>query len=284
MNRRKFLSATAAAAVAAGATARAGTEKASELMLGGNTRSDLYELRRYIVEPDNRLKRTFKSSTAERRERLNEFLGKVMVPALNRAGIKPVGAFESRDGSTTDIYLLLTYPVAELLGASAILTTTDRLLADKTFLADGKKYLECPQDDPLYSRVESTVMVAFDGWPRVKPPASDKNTNVYQMRIYESHSELKAARKREMFNRGGEIDLFLKCGVQPVFFGQAVAGPILPNLTYMITFPSADAQKAAWDKFRKSPEWAKMKSDPRYKETVSHITNLELKALSYSQV
>jgi len=278
MDRRKFLSTTAAASAAVVASSAA-AKSLSEF--GG--RKEGYELRRYIVEPDTRLKRTFKSDTAARRKRLDAFLGKVMIPALNRAGIKPVGAFESRDGSSTDIYLLLTYP-AEPGFPICMPMSAGALLADVKFRADGKAYLERPIDDPLYTRVESTLMVAFDNCPKVSPPESDKNTNVYQLRIYESHSEIKAAKKRHMFNAGGEIALFEKCGLHPVFFGEALAGPNLPNLTYIVSFPSADAQKAAWQKFLKSPEWAKMKGDPQYKDTVSHITNLELKATSYSQV
>jgi hypothetical protein len=69
-----------------------------------------------------------------------------------------------------------------------------------------------------------------------------------------------------------------------VFFGESMVGPILPNLTYMITFPDTDAQKAAWEKFMGSPEWDKLKNDPQYKDTVSNITNLELRPTSYSQV
>ena len=87
-----------------------------------------------------------------------------------------------------------------------------------------------------------------------------------------------------MFNDGGEIALFRKCGITPVFFGESIVGPILPNLTYMITFPDTDAQKVAWKKFVDSPEWKKLSGDPQYKDTVSNITNLELRPTSYSRV
>jgi hypothetical protein len=52
----------------------------------------------------------------------------------------------------------------------------------------------------------------------------------------------------------------------------------------MLTFADTDVQKAAWAKFKDSPEWKKLSGDPQYKETVSNITNLELKPTSYSQV
>jgi len=55
-------------------------------------------------------------------------------------------------------------------------------------------------------------------------------------------------------------------------------------MTYMLTFADTDVQKAAWDKFKDSPEWKKLSGDPQYKDTVSNITNLELQPTSYSQV
>jgi hypothetical protein len=273
MKRREFLAGTAAAAgmmtLARGAVAADDKPAAKK---------DIYELRLYKVEPDTRLKRTFTSDTDARRKRLDAFLGGVMVPALNRIGVSPVGAFELRDGQVKDVYVLLRHASAE-----SVMTTAARLLADEKFVTDGKAYLELPQNDPLYSRIESTMMLAFDHWPKIQSPGASK-ARIFQMRTYESHSMLKGQKKVEMFNDAGEIDLFLKCGITPVFFGESIVGPILPNLTYMITFPDTDAQKAAWDKFKGSPEWKKLSGDPQYKETVSNITNLELKPTSYSQV
>ena len=274
MKRREFLAGTAA--TAAGMMALAGGSVAAGAEAAG--KKDVYELRLYKVEPDTRLKRTFKSDTDARRKRLDAFLGEVMVPALNRIGVSPVGAFESRDDKFKDVYVLLRHASAE-----SVMTTAARLLADERFVNDGKAYLELPQNDPLYTRIESTMMLAFDGIPKIEAPDATK-ARIFQMRTYESHSMLKARKKIEMFNDGGEIALFRKCGMPPVFFGESIVGPILPNLTYMLTFPDTDAQKAAWAKFMGSPEWDKLKNDPQYKETVSNITNLELKPTSYSQV
>jgi len=272
MKRREFLAGTAAAGMMALTRgAIAADDKPA-------TKKDILELRLYKVEPDARLKRTFKSDTDARRARLDKFLGEVMVPALNRIGISPVGAFELRDGQVKDVWMILRHDSAE-----SVMTTTARLLGDAKFVDDGKACLELPQNDPLYTRIESTLMLAFDRWPKIGPTDASK-PRIFQMRTYESHSMLRAAKKREMFNTAGEIDLFLKCGMKPVFFGESVVGPILPNLTYMLGFADTDAQKAAWDKFKGSEEWKKLSGDPQYKDTVSNITNLELKPTSYSQV
>ncbi|MBL7134102.1 MAG: NIPSNAP family protein [Phycisphaerae bacterium] len=275
MKRRDFLAASATAA-AAGLLPLAREARAADAT--DSTKKDIYELRLYKVEADSRIKRAFKRDVALRRKFLDAFLGEVMVPALNRIGISPVGAFEARDGKFKDVYVLLRHGSAE-----SVVTTTARLLADEKFVKDGAPYLELPQNDPLYTRVESTMMLAFDDLPKIEAPDTSK-PRIFQMRIYESHSMLKGVKKVEMFNTGWEIALFRKCGMSPVFFGQSVAGPILPNLTYMLAFADTDAQKAAWGKFMSSPEWSQLKSDPQYKETVSHITNLEMQPTSYSQV
>ncbi len=267
----------ASAAAAAGSMLPLACE-AGAAGTAGVAKKDIYELRLYKVEADARMKRPFKRSASIRRKFLDAFLGDVMVPALNRIGIFPVGAFESRDGKFKDVYLLLRHGSAE-----SVVTTTARLLDDEKFIKDGAPYLNLPQNDPLYTRIESTMMLAFDGLPRIQAPDTSK-PRIFQMRTYESHSMLKGVKKVEMFNAGGEMALFRKCGMSPVFFGQSVAGPILPNLTYMLTFADADAQKVAWGKFMSSPEWAQLKTDPQYKETVSHITNLEMRPTGYSQI
>ena len=47
----------------------------------------------------------------------------------------------------------------------------------------------------------------------------------------------------------GEIAIFRKVGMTPVFFGQTVAGRNLPNLTYMIGYDDLAARERAWKAF-----------------------------------
>jgi hypothetical protein len=93
-----------------------------------------------------------------------------------------------------------------------------------------------------------------------------------------------AKRKIEMFDNAGEIAVFRKTGLNPVFFGEALVGGKIPNPTYMVGFDDADAQKKAWDKFRVHPKWQELKSDPYFKGTVSNITNLVLRPTAASQI
>jgi hypothetical protein len=93
-------------------------------------------------------------------------------------------------------------------------------------------------------------------------------------------------RKVEMFHHG-EFDIFAKAGAASVFYADALIGPRLPSLTYMLSFPNVAALEAAWDKFGADPEWKKLSTDPQFNldpPTVSKVTSIVLRPLPYSQV
>ncbi|HRZ54931.1 MAG TPA: NIPSNAP family protein, partial [Candidatus Paceibacterota bacterium] len=71
-----------------------------------------------------------------------------------------------------------------------------------------------------------------------------------------------------------------------VFFGQALVGTKMPNLTYMLAFESRDEQQANWKKFGADPDWQALRAIPDYadKKILCGITNLLLKPAEYSQV
>lgn len=263
MQRRDFLGASCLAGAAALGTM---TGAAGVAGAGEASKKQILELRVYRFDD------------AAARQRLEKFLAEVAIPAWNRIGIKPVGAFIPADEKLVDLYVLLPHGSAESFATSA-----SRLWADAEYQKAGEAVLNVAKDAPAYKRVESSVMIAFDGVPQVEVP-SKKDTRVLQLRIYESHSDVKAKKKVEMFNAGGELALFRRCGMGPVFFGETIAGLKMPNLTYMVGFDDPDAQKAGWDKFMKDPEWLKLKDDPQYKDTVSNITNIVMKPAAGSQI
>ena len=211
------------------------------------------------------------------RKRLDDFLA-LAVPAWNRLGIQPVGAFGMADEKTADVYVLLPHKSVE----SAV-TAEARLLADAEFAKAAAAFLDPPKAEPTFQRLEAWLLLAFDGVPKVETPTK-KETRVFQLRTYESHSAARALKKIEMFNAGGEIALFRRVGMPPVFFGQTLFGSKMPNLTYMLGFDDDETRKAAWAKFLADPEWKKLSGDPQYKDTVSNITNLVLKPAAYSQI
>jgi hypothetical protein len=126
-------------------------------------------------------------------------------------------------------------------------------------------------------------MLAFEAIPRLERPTKAES-RIFQLRIYESHNSLAGKKKVEMFNTGGEIAVFRKTGMNPVFFGESLIGPKLPNLTYMLGFDDMEAKEKAWSTFRVDPDWLKLKANAYYKDTVSNITNIMLRPASCSQI
>jgi hypothetical protein len=259
MKRRDFLGASCAAGVAAAGGAAAAAEAPAPAA------KEFLELRLY------------KADAGAMREKLDKFLADAAIPAWNRLGIQPVGVFASADPKVADLYVLLPHKTIE-----SFATAAQKLQADADYQKAGAAALDAPKNEPVYRRIETTLMLAFDAAPKVETPTK-KDTRVLQLRIYESHCDERARRKIAMFN-DGEIALFRKVGLNLVFFGQTLAGPKMPNLTYMLGFDDEAAQKEAWAKFLAHPDWKKMSSDPQYKDTVSNITNLVLKPTACSQI
>lgn len=225
-----------------------------------------FELRKYLVD------------SAEKQQALESFFENVEIPALNRAGISSVGVFKELEGDDLALYMLLPYDSLESFAA-----ISGQLAADPKYLADGAAVLNATKKNAPFLRIESSLMEAFDRLPKVRVPEK-KAGRIYELRQYESAGFTAAKNKVDMFNTGGEIDIFLETGLDPVFFGRSIAGSKLPNLTYMISFENMAAHDANWDTFIKHPEWNRIKAIPKYKGTVSNITKTFLKATPYSQI
>src|SRR6266566_2282530 len=107
----------------------------------------------------------------------------------------------------------------------------------------------------------------------------------YELRTYESHSKKSNKKKIEMFNTG-EIAIFRRTGLQPVFFGETLIGAKMPNLTYLLVFENMAAREKNWRTFAADPEWKKLSGTPGYTdaEIVSNISNIFLRPTAYSQI
>jgi hypothetical protein len=159
-----------------------------------------------------------------------------------------------------------------------------RLATDEQHQQAGQKYLAATAADPVYNRIESSLLAPFQEMPRLIPADATK-PRVFQLRTYESHNERAGEKKIEMFNKG-EIAIFRKVGLTPMFFAQTIVGSAQPNLTYLLVFPNEQARTDAWNTFRSDPEWLKLKSIPEYadREIVSKITNRVLTPSAYSEL
>ena len=217
-----------------------------------------------------------------KRRRFTDFVRDAAVPALNRAGVKSVGVFTGRYGpDQSTLFLLLPHDSFESLA-----TLSARLLDDGEFRKAGAGIVDAPIADPSIVRMESALLLAFKNMPRVEVPSALLKTGsrIYELRIYESHSVMAGRKKVEMFNEGGEIAIFRKTGLVPVFFGETLVGPLMPNLHYMLVFESMEARDKGWAVFGKDPDWIKLRAEARYADTVSNITDLILNPAAYSQI
>ena len=141
------------------------------------------------------------------------------------------------------------------------------------------------QKDPAYVRIVSRLMKASTGTTVLELPAETKakKPRMFELRVYESHNEEKAALKVDMFN-SGELQVMRDTKLGPVFFGEMLVGDNVPNLTYMLSAADMAAHKEHWKTFGKHPEWVRMRGMAKYKDTVSKITNWFLEPTKYSQI
>ena len=219
----------------------------------------------------------FKFVTNAKRGKLEDFLGSVVVPVLNKQGCNPIGGFRPNYGAHGgDLFMLIPHKSFD-----AMLKAWNNLIENDDFI----RAADTDISDPLYYRMESSLMLAFEELPTIEIPESIKGKagRIFEIRTYESHNRLKAKLKVEMFNKG-EIALFKKTGLHPVFFGETISGPLIPNLTYMLGFESMEQRNANWPVFAQSAEWKEMSSNPRYKDTVSNITDNILTPAPFSQI
>jgi hypothetical protein len=238
---------------------------------GGETdkKQEYYELRMY------------KTEDADKKKILENYLENALIPALGRMGIDRVGVFTNMDAADDNsVYLIIPYSSLETFSA-----VNPKLLKDKAYQSAAKEYFAVLQDDPVYSRIISRFYKAFEGMPVIEMPeqTAGNKPRIFELRIYESHTEEKATLKVDMFN-SGEIQIMRDTELGPVFFGEALIGDDLPNLTYMLSAANPEEHKTHWEKFGGHPEWERMREMPKYADTVSKITNIFLKPTTYSQI
>jgi hypothetical protein len=279
MKRREFLKTSVAVSslsTFAGLTTASLSAVAAEPT--GGPQREYYELR------------TYRLKSGAKHDLLDTYLQKAAIPAWNRLGINPVGVFGQQERTGTPaatevrepcvVTVLLPHPSLDSFAQAGA-----RLQADTLYQQAGAEYLQIPKTNPAFERIDSWLMLAFAGMPKVELPpyAREKKPRLFEIRTYESYSELKALKKVEMFN-SGEIQTMREVGLAPIFYGQALIGGNLPHLTYMLSAESNEAHQQHWGAFMKHPTWNKLKNDPQYADTVSRITNRFLVPTAFSQI
>jgi NIPSNAP len=267
MTRRDLLSSSLAASTLAGLSA-SGDEPQDR---GGGTGRDLYELKRYQLRngPEPKL--------------VNTYLREAAIPALNRAGIKPVGVFTGTIGPENPaIYVLIPYP-----SPAAMANIRMTLAQDEEYRRQAAEYFNVSASQPAYLRFQIWLLEAFETVPRIEvPPATSENRpRIFELRTYENPSEKANFTKLRMFNTA-EISIFRRTGLRPVFFGNTLIGDRMPCLTYMLTFKDLAEREKNWGIFGSDPEWKKLSTTPGYTdpEIITNISNIILSPAAYSQI
>lgn len=218
-----------------------------DVLAASGTR-DLYEIRRYRVR------------IGAQRDAARTYFGEALVPALGRLGLAPVGVFDAFVGEGPLSVVLIRHPSAE-----SVLTLGSRLLADAAYRTAGAPFLTAPAECPLFERIESSLLRAFEGFPTLVVPGTSA-PRLFELRRYEGPTDTASLKKIELFDTGGELSIFKKVGFRPVFFGQTIVGARMPNFEYMLTFGDMTEREAAWGRFRADPEWKALSQRPEYQD------------------
>ncbi len=263
MQRRQFVSASLAAGAAAATRGASGQS--------AQTRGrEHYQIRRYQLQSGPQVK-------------LAADYFSVLIAALNRMEMTPVGALQVKFGAETPA----NYLVIPGRSVEALATIDQELAKDEEFVKLADAFWNAPAVAPAFVRVESWLLSAFAGWPRLLVPTTTVAgaKRIFQLRTYESPSMRDHVRKIEMFH-SGEFEVFKRSGAQPVFFGDTLIGSRMPSLTYMLSFADDAELDADWKKFSSDPQWKKLQAEPRFgfEATVSNISNLVLGPLPMSQI
>jgi hypothetical protein len=266
MNRRQFLG-TSAATVASVALAQAAR----------------------AVEASPRLwieVRNYHFATSEQTKSFAGLMAKAGIGAMNRAGAKPVGLFrlDPKDnskledkGDPNDLWMVIPHDSADDFAQFE-----NRLGADDAYQSSAKDVLGGDKDHPPFKRYDTLLLHAFASTPSMTPQEL-KDDRVLELRTYQSRNPERAANKIGMFE-AGEIPIFTRAGMPGVFFGGAIAGWDLPNLTYMVWHENMNSAKEHWATFQADEDWKKLRSQPQYKDNVSKIIDRFLRPMPGSQI
>lgn len=212
-------------------------------------------------------------------KRVSEYLESGLFPALSRAGAKPVAALSNLIGPDGPyMFTIVQYP-----SLSAMQDALTRIAADGAHEAASQK-LSAGTGMPFVG-IESSVLHSLDVLPEAVLSTSESNghSRIFELRTYQSQSMTALKKKAGMFN-SGEIAIFQRLNMQPVFIGESIIGPRQPNITYMLSFENLDGREKHWQQFGSDPAWKTLSAPPELKdaEIVANISNVILRPLPFS--
>jgi hypothetical protein len=256
MNRRDFFSA-GAVAVSGAAVSQAATQRS------------IFEVRYIRMRNGPQVQRT------------NEFFEKHMTPSLKRAGAGPMGFFSALIAPEAPFLMsVIAFP-----SLAAMESVAQKLQSDKEYAKAADEYNS--MSELSYMRMESSLLRGFETMPalQVPPVESGRQPRIFELRMYEANNRKASRRKIQMFDEG-EIGIFRRLGMTPVFFGETIVGAKMPNLVYMLAFDDLAHREKAWRAFGGDPEWQKLRAMPGLSdaEIVSNISSSILRPLPFSPI
>jgi hypothetical protein len=234
------------------------------------TDTEFYAIKTYLFDSERQLEET------------ELYLKNAYLPALKKLGFKNIGVFKSNTTKTDPLQkLIIVIPLQTL---EKYLQLDEKLANDKSYLKAGANYIEATFDHAPYARIETVFLKAFVDHPKLSLPnlTGNRMNRIYELRSYESPTEAYFKNKVDMFNAGGEIDLFDRLEFNAVFYGEVISGNKMPNLMYLTTFENQESRDEHWKKFGAAPEWKKLSAMENYKNNVSHITITYMHPTDYS--
>ena len=207
------------------------------------------------------------------------FFEHALIPALNRLGITPVGAFKLDIGPETPTYYLLI-PATSV---ETLVTLETRLAEDAEFLKASSSFWGAPAAAPAFVRVEEFVDVSLCRLAKTGcAEGRTKDLSAANLRErkrcgpYPEGTDVQPGRDRDLYS--DRID--------SRFLRGHLDGGRMPSLTYMLTFADVADLNKKWAVFVSDPAWKELARQPGNTdpEIVSNISNLYLSPLACSQI
>lgn len=233
---------------------------------------DYYQIKVYTIK------------NADQEVRIDNYLKTAYLPAMHRAGVKTVGVFKPKaDDPAFGTKIFVLVPLKEIGQIEKIEVSLSK---DKEYQTSAADYINAAFDNPPYERIESILLKAFDKQPDLFVPkfTTPKSEQIFELRSYQSASEKIYRKKVEMFNEGGETEIFKSIGANAVFYGEVISGSQMPNLMYMTSYENMQSNEDHWKLFRDHPDWKKLSGMEEYKNTVSHIDKWMCNPTDYSDI
>ncbi|MBU0696388.1 MAG: NIPSNAP family protein [Bacteroidetes bacterium] len=232
--------------------------------------AELVQIIVYHFENDAQVKQT------------ENYLKEALIPAFHQQKIDRIGVFKPLDfAQDKRLFLIIPYH-----SFSHFIKVNQQIELDKNYLIAGNKYIKAAYNEAPYSRKESILLNSFSTAPILQKPnlKNSSEDKVYELRSYESATELLHQKKVEMFNDGGETKIFTRLNFNPIFYGSVIAGSKMPNLMYLTSYENMDDREAHWKAFGADEAWKTISVLPEYKNTVSKIESTFLRSTSYSDL